>query len=50
MIMIMQILLSILDCSNPIFFRLYMNKDILTNYAVSQDANTVSFNGRFERS
>ncbi len=23
-----------------------MNKDILTNYAVSQDANTVSFNGK----
>ena len=33
------------DCSNPISLG-YMNKDILTNYAVSQDANTVSFNGK----
>lgn len=33
------------DCSNPISLG-YMNKDILTNYAVSQDANTISFNGK----
>lgn len=35
------------DCSNPITLG-YMNKDILTNYAVSQDANsnTISFNGK----
>lgn len=33
------------DCSNPISLG-YMNKDILTNYAVSQNANTVSFNGK----
>ncbi len=33
------------DCSNPISLG-YMNKDILTNYAVSKDANTVSFNGK----
>lgn len=33
------------DCSNPISLG-YMNKDILTNYAVSQDSNTVSFNGK----
>lgn len=33
------------DCSNPISLG-YMNKDILTNYSVSQDANTVSFNGK----
>ena len=33
------------DCSNPISLG-YMNKDILTNYAVSRDANTVSFNGK----
>lgn len=33
------------DCSNPISLG-YLNKDILTNYAVSQDANTVSFNGK----
>lgn len=33
------------DCSNPISLG-YMNQDILTNYAVSQDANTVSFNGK----
>ena len=33
------------DCSNPISLG-YMNKDILTNYAVSQDANSVSFNGK----
>lgn len=33
------------DCSNPISLG-YMNKDILTNYAVSKEANTVSFNGK----
>lgn len=33
------------DCSNPISLG-YMNTDILTNYAVSKDANTVSFNGK----
>ncbi len=33
------------DCSNPISLG-YLNKDILPNYAVSQDANTVSFNGK----
>lgn len=33
------------DCSNPISLG-YMNRDIVTNYAVSQDANTVSFNGK----
>ncbi len=33
------------DCSNPISLG-YMNQDIVTNYAVSQDANTVSFNGK----
>lgn len=33
------------DCSNPISLG-YMNKDILTNYSVSEDANTVSFNGK----
>lgn len=33
------------DCSNPISLG-YMNKDILTNYAISQDANIVSFNGK----
>ena len=33
------------DCSNPISLG-YMNKDILTNYSVSQDANMVSFNGK----
>lgn len=33
------------DCSNPISLG-YMNKDILTNYSVSQDANSVSFNGK----
>lgn len=33
------------DCSNPISLG-YMNQDILTNYAVSQDANTISFNGK----
>lgn len=33
------------DCSNPITLG-YLNKDILTNYSVSADANTVSFNGK----
>lgn len=33
------------DCSNPISLG-YINKDILTNYSISQDANTVSFNGK----
>lgn len=33
------------DCSNPISLG-YMNQDILTNYTVSQDTNTVSFNGK----
>ena len=33
------------DCSNPISLG-YMNKNLLTNYAVSKDANTVSFNGK----
>lgn len=33
------------DCSNPITIG-YMNNDILTNYSVSQDANSVSFNGK----
>lgn len=33
------------DCSNPITLG-YLNKDILTNYSVSQDSSTVSFNGK----
>ena len=33
------------DCSNPISLG-YLNKDILTDYAVSPDANTISFNGK----
>lgn len=33
------------DCSNPITLG-YLNKDILTNYSVSEDAKTVSFNGK----
>ena len=33
------------DCSNPISLG-YLNKDILTNYSVSPEANTISFNGR----
>lgn len=33
------------DCSNPITLG-YLNKDILTNYAVSADSNTISFNGK----
>ena len=33
------------DCSNPITLG-YLNKDLLTNYAVSDNANTISFNGK----
>ncbi len=33
------------DCSNPISLG-YMNKDILTNYSVSTDASSISFNGK----
>lgn len=33
------------DCSNPITLG-YNNKDILTNYSVSQDSNSVSFSGK----
>lgn len=33
------------DCSNPITLG-YLNKDILTNYSVSGDTTTVSFNGK----
>lgn len=33
------------DCSNPITLG-YMNKDLLTNYSVSKDSNSVSFNGK----
>ena len=33
------------DCSNPINLG-YLNKDILTNYSVSADSSTVSFNGK----
>ena len=33
------------DCSNPITLG-YLNKDILTNYSVSQDSSSVSFNGK----
>ena len=33
------------DCSNPITLG-YLNKDILTNYSVSENASTVSFNGK----
>lgn len=33
------------DCSNPITLG-YLNKDILTNYSVSEDSKTVSFNGK----
>ena len=33
------------DCSNPISLG-YINKNILTNYAATQDSNTVSFNGK----
>lgn len=33
------------DCSNPITLG-YLNQDILTNYSVSENASTVSFNGK----
>ena len=33
------------DCSNPISLG-YFNKDIISNYSVSQDASSVSFNGK----
>ncbi|MCI8412392.1 MAG: hypothetical protein HFJ40_08265 [Clostridia bacterium] len=33
------------DCSNPITLG-YMNKDLLTNYSVSKDSKSVSFNGK----
>ena len=33
------------DCSNPISLG-YLNKDILKNYSVTQDSNTVTFNGK----
>jgi len=33
------------DCSNPITLG-YLNKDILTNYSVSETTSTVSFNGK----
>lgn len=33
------------DCSNPITLE-YMNKDIVTNYSVSGDSSTISFNGK----
>ena len=33
------------DCSNPISLG-YINKDLLTNYSVSNDNNSVSFNGK----
>lgn len=33
------------DCSNPITLG-YLNQDILTNYSVSEEAKTVSFNGK----
>lgn len=33
------------DCSNPITLG-YMNKDLLTNYSVSKEENTISFNGK----
>lgn len=33
------------DCSNPITLG-YLNKDILTNYSISSDSSTVSFNGK----
>lgn len=33
------------DCSNPITLG-YMNKDIITNYSISKDANTLTFNGK----
>ena len=33
------------DCSNPISLG-YLNKDIITNYSVSKDSSSVSFNGK----
>lgn len=33
------------DCSNPITLG-YLNKDLLTNYSISQESNKVSFNGK----
>ncbi len=33
------------DCSNPISLG-YVNKDIITNYSVSDDASKISFNGK----
>ena len=33
------------DCSNPISLG-YVNKDIITNYSVNDDSNTISFNGK----
>lgn len=33
------------DCSNPISLG-YLNKDLLTNYSVSSDSSSVSFNGK----
>ena len=33
------------DCSNPITLG-YLNKDIITNYSVSADSSTVTFNGK----
>ena len=33
------------DCSNPISLG-YLNKDLLTNYSVSSNSNTISFNGK----
>lgn len=33
------------DCSNPITLG-YLNKDILTNYSVTDDSNSISFNGK----
>lgn len=33
------------DCSNPITLG-YLNKDLLTNYSVSEGSSTVSFNGK----
>lgn len=33
------------DCSNPITLG-FLNKDIVTDYSVSSDANSVSFNGK----
>ena len=33
------------DCSNPVSLG-YVNKDIITNYSVNDDSNTISFNGK----